>query len=208
MTEDTFGFDAAGVRDIQTMAGLLLDRRVDHSADAQRRTGGLHAVVLQPADVLATQTWNTAELDATLWAIDAGDWADQRQPAKIRHISNGRQIAIPVGNAGLCVQDSAFWGVNIGTLAAATHPLTGHSTGRAAILDLDNTGDLVLTDDRLDFVRRDSQGEIADGTLIQLAWVSGSLTIVWADCDAHAALEGLEANPVAEEEEEESPPPP
>jgi hypothetical protein len=195
MTEDTFGFDAAGVSDIQTMAGLLLGRRVDHSAHAQPRTGGLNAVILQPVDALATQAWNTAQLDAELWTIDGGDWSNLRQPQTIRHVSNGRQIAIPVGHAGLCVQDAAFWAVNIGTLDAATHPLTGHSTGVAAVLDPDADGDLVITDARLDFIRRDSQGEIPDGTLIQLAWISGSLTIVWADCEPHDDLTGLEAEP-------------
>lgn len=87
------------------------------------------------------------------------------------------------------------WAVNIGSLAAATHPLTGHSTGVAGLLA--NSGDdLVTTDARRSFIRRDTGGgTIADGTLIQLDIVSGKLSIVWADCDSHADLEGLEAVP-------------
>jgi hypothetical protein len=47
----------------------------------------------------------------------------------------------------------------------------------------------------LNFVRRDEADIIADGTLIQLAYVSGTLTIVWASCDSHADLEGLDPTP-------------
>jgi len=106
------------------------------------------------------------------------------------------------------------WAVNIGSLAPASHPLTGHTTGVAAVLRVKDDGDLEITDDRRSFVRRDASGTIADGTLIQLASVSGRLTIVWADCEPHPDLEDLEAEPLPEEEEdppieeeeEESPP--
>lgn len=119
-------------------------------------------------------------------------WADTVQPVPVRRISQGNQIAIPVGTLGLCVQDSEFWAVNIGTLAAATHPLTGHAEGRAAVLKVLSTGNLEISDDRLDFVRRDASGTIDDGTLITLGYVSGTLTIKWADCQSHADLEGLD----------------
>lgn len=87
------------------------------------------------------------------------------------------------------------WAVNIGSLAAATHPLTGHSTGVAGLFAYSGD-DLVTTDARRSFIRRDTHGgTIADGTLIQLDIVSGKLSIVWADCDSHEDLEGLEAAP-------------
>jgi len=89
----------------------------------------------------------------------------------------------------------AAWAVNIGSLASATHPLTGEASGVAAVLRVKDDGDLEITDDRRDFVRRDASGTIADGTLIQLASVSGRLTIVWADCEPHASLTGLDPTP-------------
>lgn len=94
----------------------------------------------------------------------------------------------------LPVANGPIWAVNIGSLGPATHPLTGHTTGVAAILD-NSSGNLVTTTKRRAFVRRDTTGTIADGTLIQLDSVSGRLTIVWADCAAHASLTGLAAVP-------------
>ena len=123
------------------------------------------------------------------------NWADTVQPVAIRRISNGNQIAWPVGANGLCVQDAAFWAVNVGSLDPATHPLTGHTQGVAAVLAVKNDGHLEITTARLNFVRRDEADIIADGTLIQLAYVSGTLTIVWASCDSHADLEGLDPTP-------------
>lgn len=87
-----------------------------------------------------------------------------------------------------------IWAVNIGSLSPATHPLTCHSIGVAGTFVY--CGDnLLITDARKTFIRRDSSGTIADGTLIQLDIVSSKLTIVWADCQAHADLEGLVAAP-------------
>ena len=122
-------------------------------------------------------------------------WSDTPQPVAVRRITNGNQIAWPVGNNGLCVQDSAFWAVNIGILDPATHPLTGHTEGVAAVLAVQDDGTLTITDERLDFVRRDAADMIADGTLIQLGYVSGTLTVIWAECEPHADLEGLDPTP-------------
>ena len=133
--------------------------------------------------------------DRPLRELNGIEWADTVQPVPVRRITNGNQIAWPVGANGLCVQDSAFWAVNIGTLDPATHPLTGHSEGVAAVLAVKDDGTLEITDDRLDFVRRDEAHVIADGTLIQLAYVSGTLTIVWASCEPHADLEDLDPTP-------------
>lgn len=84
--------------------------------------------------------------------------------------------------------------INIGSLSAASHPLTGATTGVAGMFAISGD-DLVITDERRHFLRRDASGIIDDGTLIQLDMVSGKLTIVWADCSSHEALEGLEAAP-------------
>jgi hypothetical protein len=127
----------------------------------------------------------------TLRKLNISTWDDTGQPATVRVLTNGNQIAWPVGQHGLCVQDSAFWAVNIGSLAAATNPLTGHATGNAGVLEQDTSGNLTITSKRLTFIRRDASGTIDDGTLIQLAYVSGTLTIVWADCTSHASLTGL-----------------
>lgn len=90
---------------------------------------------------------------------------------------------------------SMVWAVNIGSLAPATHPMTGHSTGVAGLFKKDGDDDIATTDKRRSFIRRDGSGTIADGTLIQLGKVSGKWTILWADCAAHASLRGLEAEP-------------
>ena len=88
---------------------------------------------------------------------------------------------------------SDIWAVNIGVLSPATSPLTGATEGRAAILQLNDDGDLEITSEREDFIRRDKSGTIADGTLIQLGYVSGELVIKWADCSATNELQGLSA---------------
>lgn len=133
--------------------------------------------------------------DRPLRELNGINWEDTTQTVPVRKISNGNQIAWPVGANGLCVQDSAFWAINIGLLSPATHPLTGHTEGVAAVLATADDGSLEITDNRLDFVRRDDAETIADGTLIQLAYVSGTLTIVWASCEPHPDLEGLDAEP-------------
>ena len=90
---------------------------------------------------------------------------------------------------------STVWAVNIGSLSAASHPLTGATAGVAGLFTKDGVDDLATSDKRRAFIRRDGAGTIADGTLIQLGKVSGRWTIIWADCAAHADLKGLEAEP-------------
>jgi hypothetical protein len=131
----------------------------------------------------------------TLRQLDGANWTDTGQPATVRVLSNGQQIAWPMGRHGLCVQDSAFWAVNIGMLDPASHPLSGHTEGIAAVLEQQDDGTLTITDKRLDFVRRDEAEIINDGTLIQLAYVSGTLTIVWAACAPHDDLKDLDPTP-------------
>lgn len=133
--------------------------------------------------------------DRPLRQLSGTTWADTVQPVPVRKISAGNQIAWPVGANGLCVQDPVFWAVNIGTLDPATHPLTGHAEGVAAVLAVKDDGNLEITDQRLDFVRRDNAEIIADGTLIQLGYCSGTLTIVWAACEPHPDLEDLDPTP-------------
>jgi hypothetical protein len=163
------------------------------SANVNRSTG--NAVVVAGPQEFPGQDPEGTVNSRTIYRISGIAWADQTQAVPVRRISAGRQIAWPVGRHGLCVQDSAFWAVNIGSLAAATHPLTGHASGVAAVLGVKSDGNLEILTDRLNFVRRDGSSTIADGTLIQLAYVSGTLTIVWADCAPREALTGLEASP-------------
>lgn len=156
-------------------------------------TFGTPVIVAEPTEFPSADPDGTVN-NRTLQQIDGDEWADSGQPMPVRRISAGRQIAVPCGRHGLCVQDATFWAVNVGTLAAATHPLTGHSEGVAAVLGVKTDGDLEITDGRLPFVNRDGNA-VSDGTLIQLQYCSGTLTIVWAACEAHAALEGLEVAP-------------
>lgn len=147
-------------------------------------------IVAEPSEFPAEDPDGTVN-DRPLRELNGIEWSDTVQPVPVRRITNGNQIAWPVGLNGLCVQDTEFWAVNIGTLAAATHPLTGHAQGTAAVLKVTAGGDLEISADRLDFVRRDASGTVADGTLITLGYVSGTLTIKWADCASHPDLEGL-----------------
>lgn len=128
-------------------------------------------------------------------------WSPSDNASPVRRIGNGRQIAWPVGRHGLCVQDAAFWAVNVGDLDAPTLSVTGDvlsgaaTTGIAAVLEVTDTGDFRISNRRLQFVRWDDGGTILDGTLIQLAYVSGTLTCVYANCDITTGLDGLESNP-------------
>jgi hypothetical protein len=178
----------------RTLRRLIDDAQESSGVGDARKSpvgGNTAVVVAEPAEFPAEDPDGTVK-QRSLRQLNGGDWEDTGQSQDVRRISNGRQIAWRVGSHGLCVQDSVFWAVNIGSLAAATHPLTGHSEGVAAVLKVLDNGNLEITDDRLDFVRRDSAGAIADGTLIQLAYVSGTLTIVWADCEPHVDLDDLE----------------
>lgn len=103
-----------------------------------------------------------------------------------------RQFAFPRRQQRAVVatgDNTLIWAVNIGSLAPATHPLTGHSTGVAGLFQTNSSGNLETTNGRKSFIRRDMSGTIADGTLIQLDYVSGRLTIVWADCSSHVSIE-------------------
>jgi len=185
--------DDAGAR---VLSSLIAGAAVEDAGtlNTRNRSAGNAVIVAGPEEFPGEDPDGTVN-SRTIYCLQGDTWEDQTQAMPVRRISDGRQIAWPVGRHGLCVQDPAFWAVNIGSLAAATHPLTGHSEGVAAVLQPNSDGDLEITDGRLDFVRRDPNGSIADGTLIQLAYVSGTLTIVWADCAPHADLEGLEAEP-------------
>jgi hypothetical protein len=126
----------------------------------------------------------TPEQARELWQ----DYQSRKQlPARVQQHYPQRPVVFPA--------EYTSWAGNIGSLAPATHPLTGHTTGVAAVLRVKDDGDLEITNDRRAFVRRDASGTIADGTLIQLSSVSGRLTIVWADCEPHPDLEGLDPTP-------------
>ena len=185
----TIATDDDGARALSALiAGAKFES--DGGTAIVNRSTGNAVVVAGPQEFPGQDPEGTVN-SRTIYRISGIAWTDQTQAVPVRRISAGRQIAWPVGRHGLCVQDTAFWAVNVGSLAAATHPLTGHASGNAALLGVKTDGNLEIKSDRLPFVRRDASGVIADGTLIQLAYVSGTLTIVWADCAAHAALEGL-----------------
>jgi hypothetical protein len=199
---DVFGYSETDTRRISETVSRVLgtqstDTQPPRSSDAQL------AVVTKPIDVLRELKWMTSTFDVTMHTIDGAAWKDENTAEPIRLISNGLQIAAPIAGVGLCVRDDAFWAVNIGSLAAPTITvsgtpklITGASTsGKAAVLEVTEDGDLRVTTKRLRFVRRDDGGTIADGTLIQLAYVSGSLTIVHANCGPKAGLTGLPADP-------------
>jgi hypothetical protein len=201
MATEVNGFDDNDTRRISDTVAIVLGTQsaqgsIDRSSDVQL------PVIVQPVDTLrALEKFMTSTFDVTLWTLSGDEFEDLKTAEPVRLITNGKQIALPVAGVGLCVVDPEFWAVNIGTLLPATHPLTGHRTGRAAVLELNDEGDLIITDKRLDFIRRDASGDIEDGTLITLGYVSGSLTIKWADCQPHEDLEGLEADPEPEDEE-------
>ena len=185
--------DEAGARDLAAMLGEFSGTSGGQTRSAAP-TFGTPVIVAEPAEFPSADPDGVVNT-RTIRQINGNEWADTQQPLPVRKISNGRQIAIPCGRHGLCVQDSAFWAVNIGILNPATHPLTGHAEGVAAVLAVKDDGTLDIKDDRLDFVRRDDGDRIADGTLIQLAYVSGTLTIVWANCEPHPDLEDLDPTP-------------
>lgn len=96
-------------------------------------------------------------------------------------------------------QPGPFWAVNVGDFDEATHPLTGAVYGTAALLryvDSSINDDLVVTNIRTPYLRRDKGGTIDDGTLIMLDVVGSRLTLVWSDCSAVEEFEDIEPAPV------------
>lgn len=145
------------------------DGTANHYLDAQR-------VAVASVAVIA--------IDDNLGAV-AGQWEAG---------NGGHFLAVDAKNARnivavVLLRGYPIWAVNIGSLAPATHPLTGHSTGVAGLFRTNSSGNLETTNGRKSFIRRDMSGTIADGTLIQLDYVSGRLTIVWADCSSHVSIE-------------------
>lgn len=198
MTEDVFGFDEISTRRIAETVEVVLGT---HSANgtSHRQSDTQLPVIVRPVDTLITlEKWMTSQFDVTLWTLAGDEYVDLKTAEPVRLVTNGKQIALPVAGIGLCVVDPEFWAINIGTLSPATHPLTGHATGRAAVLELNDEGNLVISNKRLDFIRRDASGDVEDGTLITLGYVHGSLTIKWSDCQPHEDLGGLEPNPEAD----------
>lgn len=96
--------------------------------------------------------------------------------------------------------NSPYWAVNIGTLAAptlsvASGVVSGKTTGTAALFTRQPDGKIKVSNDRQSFERYSDGGTIADGTLIQLDNVNGKITIVFANCDPTAGLTGLDPTP-------------
>lgn len=120
------------------------------------------------------------------------------------------QAAEFIHGIGFAISASGpFWAVNIGELAAPTLLVTGTTTklisgfstsGLAAVLEVQSDGKFKVTNKRLSFVRWDDGDTVQDGTLIQLDYVSGALTIVFANCAPTAGLQGLVTSPVVVEE--------
>lgn len=89
-------------------------------------------------------------------------------------------------------RNEPFWAVNIGSCAApslsvSSGVITGFTTGTAALLK----GFLEVTSGRATYTRADDGGTIADGTMIQLMFVSGKLSSVYANCGPTTGLTGL-----------------
>lgn len=198
MTTDVYTFDETGVRRISETVNKVLGTQLADPLSLNPSEAAL-PVMVQPLQTLRSlEKFMTSTFDVSLWTLDGEAFSDLKSAEPVRLITNGRQIALPVSGIGLCVADAAFWAVNVGSLPGATHPLTGHSIGRAALLRILPNGNLEVTEERADFVHRDNN-TVQDGTLIQLSYVSGSLTIVWAACGSHASLTGLSAEPPEEE---------
>ncbi len=177
------------------------------SPETSCRSFGNPVIVAGPKDLPSKD--NNRPQARRLQSFNGAKFSASDSTRVIRRITNGRQIAFPVGILGMCVRDDAFWAINIGSLAAPTLTVTTTGTGDdtvktislgalagvAAVLEVDQDGKLKSTKERLSFVRWDDGGTIADGTLIQLAYVSGSLTLVFANCSPTTALTGLAAAP-------------
>ena len=209
--------DQAGAR---VLSGIIADAVRDDLGNVQTgvNIGGTPVVCGGPKD-LPCKDQNRPQL-RRLKKFNGAAFSDSESTRLIRRITNGNIIAFPAGILGMCVRDDAFWAINIGSLVAPTLTVTssgsgdatvktisrGSSTiGKAAVIEVQNDGTIKSTRERLEFVRWDDGGTIADGTLIQLAYVSGSLTLVYANCSATSGLTGLVASPTVITAPEESP---
>ena len=196
----------------------ILSRLIRENADsstviASPQTAAPNAgniVVAEPVELPSKDPEGVVN-NRTIRSLNGATWSDTGQGVPVRRITNGRQLAFPVANLGRCVVDGAFWAINIGSLAAPTLTITSTGSGStlsktisgvstsgiAAVLEVQSDGNLKSTADRLAFVRWDDGGTIADGTLIQLGYVSGTLTLLFANCAATSGLTGLTASPEA-----------
>lgn len=182
----------------------MIDNAYDGNANGEqprRPSGNLSPVIVAEASEVPTEDPEGFVNPRTLRQLNGATWEDTGQSLPVRRLTNGRQIAVPVGLHGFCVRDDAFWAVNVGTSAAPTITVSAgvisgmSSSGVAAVLKTRSDGKLEVTDDRLTYSRLDDGGSIEDGTLIQLAYVSGNLTCVHANCGPTTGLTGLEATP-------------
>ena len=195
---DTFG--------ARVLSSVIANAIVDNQGvpSSQVKGYGNPVIVAGPKELPCAD--NSRPQERRLQDFDGAKFTESDSTQKIRRITNGNQIAWPTGRLGLCVRDDAFWAVNIGECDAAEllvdgDEISGASEGIAAVLQVTDEGKLLITDDRLDFVRWDDGDTILDGTMIQLAYVSGSLTLIFANCEPTDGLQELEADPVLEEEE-------
>lgn len=144
------------------------------------------------------------------WIPLAGDaWATKVSSRRLTmgtlYRRGSTQAAEFIHGIGFAISDSKpFWAVNIGELAAPTLLVTGTTTklisgmstsGRAAALEMQSDGKFKVTNQRLSFVRMDDGDTIQDGTLIQLDYVSGALTLMFANCAPTTGLQGLTLTP-------------
>jgi hypothetical protein len=199
---DTFG--------ARVLSSVIANAIVDNQGvpSSQVKGYGNPVIVAGPKDLPCAD--NSRPQERRLQDFDGAKFTASDSTQKIRRITNGKQIAWPTGRLGMCVRDDAFWAVNIGSLVAPSITATssgsgdamiktisrGTSTiGKAAVLEVQSDGKLKSTRERLEFIRWDDGTEIADGTLIQLAYVSGSLTLIFANCSATPGLTGLAASP-------------
>lgn len=201
--------DQAGAR---VLSGIIAEAVQDDLGNVRAgvQVRGTPVVCGGPKD-LPCKDQNRPQL-RRLRKFDGATFSDSESTRLIRRITNGDNIAFPAGPLGMCIRDDAFWAVNIGSLTAPTLTVTSSgsgstlvktisgvsTTGKAAVIEVANDGKLRVVNKRLSFVRWDDGGTIADGTLIQLAYVSGSLTMVYANCSATSGLTGLTATPAGD----------
>lgn len=86
----------------------------------------------------------------------------------------------------------------IGSLAAATNSLTGATTGNAAVLRKNSTGNYVVTRRRVQFKNFNKDLTASSGTLAKLEWIHGAWEPYWVGCKSVPELSNIPLTPLAE----------
>jgi len=85
----------------------------------------------------------------------------------------------------------------VGELSAPTSSVDEAPTeGIGAILQRSaSTGELSITDERVDFVNYTPDFTASDGTYGIVLWIDGIWELIWLACDVDTALDGLDPDP-------------